>query len=87
MPIPYIKLEIRRGNKADLPVLDDGELGWCEDTKEMFIGTSSAGNQKVSWFYSPGTPGNWQGTPPNNLGAALDRLASVVATLFGGPIP
>ena len=30
----------RRGAKESLPVLLDGELGLCSDTKEVFIGNS-----------------------------------------------
>jgi hypothetical protein len=39
------KIQIKRGNKADLPVLNDGELGLCLDTNELFIGND--GNQKI----------------------------------------
>ncbi len=39
------KIQIKRGNKADLPVLNDGELGLCQDTNELFIGND--GNQKI----------------------------------------
>ena len=37
------KLQIRRGLKAKLPTLAPGELGLCEDTGEVFIG-SAKGN-------------------------------------------
>lgn len=33
------KIKIKRGLKADLPLLDEGELGLCLDTEEVFIGT------------------------------------------------
>ncbi|PEA25814.1 hypothetical protein CN984_12245 [Bacillus cereus] len=33
------KIKIRRGLKADLPVLEAGEFGFCTDTQELFIGT------------------------------------------------
>ena len=39
------KIQIKRGNKADLPTLDAGEFGLCQDTNELFIGNS--GNQKI----------------------------------------
>jgi hypothetical protein len=39
------KIQIKRGNKADLPTLDDGEFGLCQDTNELFIGND--GNQKI----------------------------------------
>lgn len=31
-------IQIKRGNKADLPILKEGELGLCKDSKELFIG-------------------------------------------------
>ncbi len=39
------KIQIKRGNKADLPTLDAGEFGLCQDTNELFIGND--GNQKI----------------------------------------
>ena len=36
--------------------------------------------------YTPATPGNWSGSP-TNVHDALDRIASAVAGLLGGPIP
>lgn len=39
------KIQIKRGNKADLPTLDVGEFGLCQDTNELFIGNN--GNQKI----------------------------------------
>ena len=39
------KIQIKRGNKADLPTLDAGEFGLCPDTNELFIGNN--GNQKI----------------------------------------
>ena len=44
-------IQIKRGVKSKLPTLPAGELGYCTDTKEIYIGTS-AGNElvgKVSW--------------------------------------
>jgi hypothetical protein len=35
-----VKLQIRRGLKADLEDLTVGELGYCTDTNELFIGDS-----------------------------------------------
>lgn len=31
-------IQFRRGAKASLPKLADGEPGWCKDTKELYIG-------------------------------------------------
>lgn len=38
-------IKIRRGDKYQLPILHDGEPGYCIDTNEFFIGTES-GNRK-----------------------------------------
>ncbi|MGG7620241.1 hyaluronate lyase N-terminal domain-containing protein [Bacillus coreaensis] len=43
------KIQIRRGLKADLPVLSEGEFGFCLDTNELFIGASE-GNVLVNNF-------------------------------------
>ena len=34
------KIQIKRGNKADIPVLNDGEMGLCIDTQEVFVGSN-----------------------------------------------
>jgi hypothetical protein len=34
-------IKVKRGLKADLPVLDIGEMAFCTDTKELFIGTEN----------------------------------------------
>ncbi|MFA5527761.1 MAG: hypothetical protein WC996_04025, partial [Peptostreptococcales bacterium] len=39
------KIQVKRGNKANLPTLDVGEFGLCQDTNELFIGNSE--NQKI----------------------------------------
>ncbi len=52
------KIQIRRGLKADLPVLSEGEFGFCLDTNELFIGASE-GNVLVnnfSWVNILGKP-------------------------------
>jgi hypothetical protein len=41
------KIQIKRGLKSELPTLSVGELGYCTDTKEVFIG-SSTGNVLVN---------------------------------------
>ena len=43
----YRRLQIRRGAKANLPVLSVGELGFCTDTQQLYIGTDS-GNISVN---------------------------------------
>ena len=44
------RIQHRRGVKSDLPeTLNEGELGWCLDTRELFIGNSPAvgGNTQI----------------------------------------
>lgn len=37
------KIQIRRGNSAALPALDDGELAFTKDTGELHVGNSGGG--------------------------------------------
>lgn len=39
-------IQIKRGLKVNLPNLAEGEMCFCTDTKEIFIGTSF-GNQLI----------------------------------------
>lgn len=41
-----MSIQIKRGMKKDLPQLKDGELVFCKDTKELFVGSN--GNENVS---------------------------------------
>jgi hypothetical protein len=44
------RIQHRRGVKSDLPAnLNEGELGWCMDTRELFIGNTAAvgGNTQI----------------------------------------
>ena len=41
------KIQVRRGLRANLPILSVGELGFCTDTKELFIGSDS-GNVAIA---------------------------------------
>lgn len=41
------KIQIRRGDKENLPDLDEGELGFAVDTNEVFIGTSTTTNVQI----------------------------------------
>jgi Major tropism determinant N-terminal domain len=86
MPTPYRQLQLRRGVKASLPALADGEPGFCEDTGELFVG-STTGNQKANAAYTAAAPSHWNGSPPTDVYTAIDRLAAAVAGLLGGPIP
>lgn len=80
----HIVLKLRRGLKADLPSPIDGELVFCTDTGEIFIGRG--GLHKYAGFISS-NPTDWNGAPPEDLKAAIDRLSSALAGLLGGPIP
>jgi parallel beta-helix repeat protein len=65
MPVTLTKLQVRRGLKVNLPVLDVGELGFTTDTEETFIGTSKgnkligAGEQSVTLGTSKPPAGLW----------------------------
>lgn len=82
---PYKSLRIRAGLRADLPVLNVREFGFCTDTHELFIGTQD-GNQLVP-VYIPATPAHWANPAPTNAADAIDRLAAAVSSLLGGTIP
>jgi uncharacterized protein YjdB len=47
MATKYI-LKIKRGNRAFLPLLQPGELGFAEDSGELFIGTSEGTNRLIN---------------------------------------
>ena len=44
------KIQLKRGNKVNLPTLSEAELAFCKDTKELYIGTVS-GNVNLSDHY------------------------------------
>lgn len=48
---------------------------------------AGSADQAAALSYTPGTPGDWAPTAPTTQGEALDRLATAVAGLLGGPIP
>jgi hypothetical protein len=41
MSVEYVSTQIRRGLVADIPTLEEGELGLATDTKQLYIGTAS----------------------------------------------
>ena len=59
------KIQIKRGIKAVIPQLAEGELGYTLDTNELFIGDGET-NQKVGSVYFTTTiaTGDWSGTDP-----------------------
>jgi len=45
-------LQIRRGNRANLPMLADGELGLCLDTDQLFIGNGGSNVELATVEYA-----------------------------------
>lgn len=41
-------IQLKRGNEADLPILEAGEPAFCEDTKGLFIGTDYGENVQIN---------------------------------------
>jgi hypothetical protein len=77
------KIIIKRGLKANLPVLDDGELAFCTDTNELFIGSES-GNillKGTSDGVAPANVTNLAATPSANS-VALSWSPSADATEY-----
>ncbi len=35
------KIQLRRGRRTELPILASGELAWCVDTQELFVGSGA----------------------------------------------
>lgn len=87
-------IQIFAGQKAQLPTLAERELGYCEDTDELFIGTP-AGNHQIggNWDFWIGIPLPYpSSTPPSGFfecnGAAISRttyskLFARIGTTFG----
>ncbi|GCD13132.1 hyaluronate lyase N-terminal domain-containing protein [Clostridium tagluense] len=44
MSVTELPIQEKRGLKADLPILLEGQFGFCTDTKEVFIGDGTANN-------------------------------------------
>jgi len=63
-------IQIKRGLKSDLPILEDGEMGFCKDTKEVFIGDGTVNtlvNENKSYTHNQISPASeWAIT--HNLG-------------------
>jgi hypothetical protein len=76
------RLQHRSGLKSDLPPkLHEGELGWCLDTRELFIGNSSAygGNSQILTQYTPNDQliqhayQGYTGVPANSVSRSISR--------------
>jgi len=86
----FARIQHRRGIKTDLPpALHEGELGWCVDTRELFIGNGEpfGGNTQILTAYSPNNDlitNFWRtkdipvvASVARPLGAKLNDMASV----------
>lgn len=78
-------IQIKRGLKADLPILAEGEMGLCIDTKEIYIGdgtTNTLVNTSASYIHNQlSASSEW--TIQHNLGkypsaTVVDSAGSVV---------
>ncbi len=76
------RLQHRRGLKSDLPPkLHEGEIGWCVDTRELFIGNSEAygGNSQILTQYTPNDQliqhayQGYTGVPANSIARSISR--------------
>lgn len=70
------KIIVRKGLKINLPALDEAELGFCTDTKELFIG-SNAGNILIN------RSGTTQLANPTNLSSTAKTENSVAIAWTG----
>jgi hypothetical protein len=76
------RLQHRRGLKSDLPPkLHEGEIGWCIDTRELFIGNSDAygGNSQILTQYTPNDQliqhayHGYTGVPADSISRSISR--------------
>jgi len=77
----------RRDGTGTIPVDIDAE-GWANEQNANLKALEAAivGQVSSGVAYTPGTPGDWAGSP-TNAGDAIDRIAAAVAGLLGGTIP
>lgn len=75
---PVEALEVVGNAKADIFKGDLIGSVFAEDSSPIVDATDG------SLYYAPTTPSDWNGTAPTTVGAALDRLATLVKTLNGG---
>jgi hypothetical protein len=75
---PVEALEVIGNAKADIFKGDLIGSVFAEDSSPIIDATDG------SLYYAPTTPSDWNGTAPTTVGAALDRLATLVKTLNGG---
>jgi len=66
------KIQLRRGNKSDLPILDSGEPGFVLDTEELYIGK---GDKNVKIMTESDLP-SLVGTGINYYGGTFNNIDS-----------
>jgi len=76
--LPDEALEVVGNVKAEIFKGDLIGSVFAEDSSPIIDATDG------SLYYAPTTPSDWNGTAPTTVGAALDRLATLVKTLNGG---
>ena len=55
-------MRIKRGLRKNLPILQDGQLGYCKDSKELFIGNNGKNDLINPKKESSGSSGDITGT-------------------------
>lgn len=80
----YRKLQLRRGTKANLPTLASGELGFCTDTKEIYVGDGSANTRVGGGITLTGTlaAGSTSLTLSNSL-ITTDSTIDIYTSTYG----
>jgi len=84
------RMQHRRGIKTDLPDnLYEGELGWCLDTRELFIGNGQgfSGNSQVLTQWSPNTDLiNYTYVGPSGIPATTGTPATPISRSLGAKL-
>lgn len=84
------RMQHRRGIKTDLPEnLYEGELGWCLDTRELFIGNGQgfSGNSQILTQWSPNTDLiNYTYVGPTDIPAVTGTPAGPVSRTIGSKL-
>ena len=63
-----VPIQVKRGLKADLPILLDGEIGFCTDTLEIFIGNNGVNILTGSTYVHP------ESHPASMITESADRV-------------
>ena len=61
------RITVQRGLKEDLPKLHDGEIAYCTDTNELFIGDPDEGNKLINDHANLDVPGGVKGEDGKSL--------------------